>query len=358
MTINKTNKNITIKSIAEELNISFSTVSKALNNSPLVKEKTRNAILKKAEEMLYTPNMFARGLQNKTTKTIGVIFNNIENTVWTHIFKIISIEMAKYGYTTLIGDAQFDEEIERTSVLSFLSRLPAFIILSSATANTNNHALLSDISDRLIIIGERIPGINCYYIDVDYEIGGYLSAIELLSKGHRQNLIITEPLSFPISNRYVQGIRRAYQEYGITLEDERLIFISTSIESGYSTIMELWDDQKNKFNIPFTGIMTFCDLAAHGIYDGLSKLGKRVPEDISVIGYDDNPLSRFSMPPLTTVHQPVEKMAKSCISIMKSVLLENKQEISYFYLEPHLMQRSSTCSVSNNRLSANAEKLQ
>lgn len=334
-------KNVTLKSIAEEMGISFSTVSKALNNSSLVKEETRRAVLEKAQKMGYAPNMMARGLRNKTTKTIGVIFNDIENTVWAHIFKTISIEMAKYGYTTLIGDGQFDESIERTSILSFLSRLPDFVILSPATANTENLALFAGMMDRVIVLGQQIPEVNCHYVNVDYGVSGYLSACELLEKGHRDIMIFTSPPVFPISWQYVHGIQRAYQEYGVPFDEKRLILMHTSIENGCHSIMELWDADKGEFQIPFTGVMTICDLMAYGIYKGLKRVGKRVPEDISVIGHDDNPLSGFSMPPLTTVHLPVKKMAESCLSIMRSALLENKREIRHYFLEPSFIRRKS-----------------
>jgi LacI family transcriptional regulator len=338
---NPQNKRVTIKSIAEEMGISFSTISKALNNNECIKEETRRAVLDKAYEMGYSPNMLARGLKNKQTKTIGVIFNDVENTVLTHIFKTISIEMAKYGHMTFICDAQFDEKIEQASILSLLSRMPDFLILSPTTANRDNICLCRDIWNRVILLGDRIPGINCHYVHVDYELGGYLSACELLSKGHRNNLIITEPLSFPISNQYVQGIRRAYGEYGLSLEEGRIKYAHASLDNGFSTMMDLWDNTKGAFKFPITGVLIFCDSMAHGVYKALERVGKKIPEDISVIGHDDNPLSGFSMPPLSTVHLPKEKMAESCISIMKSILVEGKQDLSYYSLAPYFISRKS-----------------
>jgi LacI family transcriptional regulator len=333
--------NITIKSIAKEIGLSFSTVSKALNGSKLVKEKTRRSVLEKAREMGYSPNMLARGLRKKTTKSIGVIFNDVENTVWIRIFKKISIEMAKYGYTTLIGDGQFDKNVERSHVMSFLSRMPDFVILSPATASTDNLVLFADMIDRLIVLGEQIPNINCHYVDVDYTAGGYMSASELLGNGHRDNIIFTVPPEFPISTQYVQGIMRAYDEYGVPFEEDRLIYKHTSIDNGYKAIMELWDADKGEFNIHFTGIMAFCDLMAHGIYKALQTLGKRIPEDISVIGHDDNPLSEFSKPPLTTVCLPTEKMTESCLAVIKSVLIDENKEICHYFLEPTFVRRGS-----------------
>lgn len=334
-------KKVTVKTIAEDMGISFATVSKALNNSSLVKEETRLAVLKRAHEMGYSPNMMAKGLRSKTTKTIGAIFNDIENVVWVHIFKEISIEMAKFGYTTLIGDGQFSDSVESAAIQSFLSRLPDFIILSPATASTVNLSLLSKMMNRVIILGRRIPGIDCHYIDVNYEIGGYWSACELLKNGHRELLILAGDFALPISGQYVQGIRRAYAEYGVPFEEARLIGEHTSIQNGCDVIRSMWDATQNSFQIPFTGVLTFCDLMAHGVYKGLKELGKRIPDDISIVGFDDNPLSEFSTPALTTVHLPVTKMTDSCLAILKATLLEQSEDIREYTLEPAFRARES-----------------
>jgi len=338
-------KNVTIKSIAEELGISFSTVSKALNNSYLVKEETRNLVLKKAEEMCYSPNMHARGLRNKTTKTIGVIFNDIENPVLTYIFKMLSIHMGQYGYTILICDSQFDVKLERTNILSVLSRMPDFVIISPTTASTDNLKLFSDMMDRVIVLGNRYSGIKSHYVHVDYSHGGYVSANELISKGHRNNLIITEPIEFPYSRDYVDGIKRAYAEYGLELDPDLIKYEHSSIANGYNVVSNLWDKTQGGFQKPFTGVMTFCDSLAHGVYKAVTQLGLKVNDDISVIGFDDNPLSVYSMPPLTTVYLPKEKIADCCIKIIHAALVDNATGISFYSLEPYLISRESVKSL-------------
>ena len=149
------NKPVTIKSIAKELGISFSTVSKALNNNPLVKEETRRLVLDTAKEMGYTPNSLAKGLRSNSTKTIAVIFNDIENPALTYIFRNISIEMANHGYTTMIFDSQFSEKQELANILTVLSRQPDFVILEPTTTNPKNLNLLSGITQKLILQGAR-----------------------------------------------------------------------------------------------------------------------------------------------------------------------------------------------------------
>lgn len=332
---------VTIKSIAQELGISFSTVSKALNGNPAIKEETREMVVEKARELGYTPNSLAKGLRGDSTKTIAVIFNDIENPALTFIFRSIAIDMANYGYTTMIFDSQFSEATERANILTVLSRQPDFIILEPNSTNTENLKLLEGMERRLILQGARYESVDCHYIHVDYFRGGYLSACELLSKGHRDCLVFTQPLSFPISRLYVLGIKKAFEEYHIPFDDERIFITPSTIADGFKRMQELWDTRQKRYRIPFTGIMTFDDNLAYGVYKSAKQNGLSIPEDISVIGFDDTPITQFSAPPLTTIHLPKEKMAESYIQILNSTLIDQHTDIRTFTLEPYLVSRDS-----------------
>jgi len=340
-----TNRPITIKSIAKELNISFSTVSKALNNNPAIKEETRKMVLEKANEMGYTPNSLAKGLRSNSTKTIAIIFNDIENPVLTYIFRNIAIKMADHGYTTMIFDSQFSEKTERANILTVLSRQPDFIILEPISKNSDNLKLVSEMSNQLILQGVHYEAMSANHVHVDYAHGGYLAAREMLSNGHRDCLVITEPLSFPTSEQFVLGIERAYNEYNIPFNRDMVKIAHSSIANGFQTIQKLWDYEANTFSIPFTGVLTFDDTIAYGVYKAAMQYNLKIPEDISVIGFDDNPLTEFSMPPLTTIHLPKEKMAENHIRILQSVLLEGRTETFFFSSDPVLVSRGSVCNL-------------
>ncbi len=345
--MNTENKPVTIKSIAKELGISFSTVSKALNGNPAIREETRKMVVDKAQEMGYMPNSLAKGLRGNSTKTIAVIFNDIENPSLTYIFRNISIQMANYGYTTMIFDSQFNEKTERANILTVLSRQPDFIILEPASNSMENLKLLKGMEHRLILQGARYENVQCHHIHVDYFQGGYLSACEMLSNGHRDCLILTEPLSFPISAQFVLGIQKAYSEYQIPFREDYIVTTYSSIQNGFRIMQELWREEEKKYRLSFTGVLTFNDTLAYGVYKSAVQNGLRIPEDISVIGFDNNPVSAFSNPPLTTVHLPKEKMADSCMSILNSVLLENRRDICVFTLVPNLVARSSVHTLRN-----------
>lgn len=338
-------KKVTIKSIAEALGISFSTVSKSLNGTPGINAETRALVVEKAKEMGYSPNLFARGLRTNSIKSIAIIFNDIENPVLTYIFKTISVIMAKHGYTTQICDSQFDAEAERFSVQAAISRMTDYVIIAPASTDSANLDLLLSSESNVIVFDRARHGANCHFIDVDYAYGGYVAACELLSKGHRDILIISEPLEYPYSAYYTDGIKKAFGEYNIPFREEYQRFVHSSMESTCSIMLSLWDHDTHAFKLPFTAVMCFGDNFALGVYKAAAQLGLSVPGDISVVGFDDNEICEFTTPPLTSVHLPRERMARTCIDILEADLIADEPAGYSFSLSPHLMGRGSVRAV-------------
>ena len=154
--------------------------------------------------------------------------------------------MGTLGYTTLICDSQYDAQIERRNILSVLSRAADILIIFPVSDNSINMNLLKEAKDKVILLGDcsEYPGFNC--VAVDYTLGGYLAAKEMLSHGHTDLVIFGEPKTFPASQRYIEGIRRAYDEFGLTLSDDRVFFTPPSIDNGCSNFMNFWDEEKKE----------------------------------------------------------------------------------------------------------------
>lgn len=338
-------KKVTIKSIAEELGISFSTVSKSLNGNPAINAETRALVEEKAREMGYAPNLFARSLRTHSTKTIAIIFNDIENPVLTYIFKTISVAMAKQGYTTLICDSQFDTEAEGVSVQSVLSRMPDYVIVAPATLGSPHVDRLLESTPNVIVFDRAPRGSRGHFIDVDYSYGGYSAACELLAKGHRDILVVTEPNEYPYSSYFTEGIEKAFAEYGVPFRPEYLRSAHSSVESSRSIVLSLWDQATHAFTLPFTAVMCFSDNFALGVYKAAAQLGLSVPDDISVVGFDDNDICEFATPGLTSVHLPRERMAVTCLDILESELIAEQPASYSFSLSPHLVARGSVKTI-------------
>ena len=333
--------NVTIKIIAQQLGISFSTVAKALNNDPVVKEETRKRVKDKAAELGYLPNIIARGLRSKSTKTIGIILNDIENPTRTHIVKQVSIDLAKNGFTTLIFDSQYDLEIEKNNMLSALSRMPDAIIISPVSIKSNNLQLLKNMFDRTIILSRSFDSIPANYVHMDHKRGGFISATTMLEFGHTLNLVLNDPKDAPSGIQFIEGVKQAYKEKGISFNDNYVFSFFPSIENSTNLIISLFDFSSHSFKLPFTGIISSYDILACGVYQAASKIGLIIPDDISVLGYDDIPIARLLTPPLSTIHMPSEEIASRCSEILIAKLVNNDMTLKQFSLKPHLVLRDS-----------------
>jgi DNA-binding LacI/PurR family transcriptional regulator len=334
-------KKVTIKDIAKSLGVSFSTVAKALNDDSVVAEETRKRVHEKAKEMGYLPNLMAVGLRSNSTRTIGIILNDIENPTRSYIIKRISMEMVKHGFTSFIFDSSYSESIEKQNINNLISRIPDCIIISPVNTNSGNMELLNGLYDRTIILSNIQDKIPANYVHMDHIRGGYISARCMLSNGHRNNLIIMEPLSYPSGSQFYQGIQQAYAEAGVEIDPNLISYGYPSIDAGINAISEKYDEQNKRFKINFTGVIASNDMFAIGIYKAANLLGFNIPDDLSIIGYDDHPIASLLNPQLSTLSYPKEDVAKLCIEILTSRLINNKTEISKFTLEPELVSRNS-----------------
>lgn len=337
----KKKSKVTIKDIAKHLGVSFSTVSKALNDDPLVAEDTRKKVHEKAAEMGYFPNLMAIGLRSNQTKTIGMILNDIENPTRSHIIKRISMDMAKYGYTSFIFDSSYDEVVERKNIINMLSRLPDSVIISPVNTNFKNLALLEDIFDRTIILSKRKSQVSAHYVHMDHIRSGYIAASTMLSKGHTQNLVIMEPTSYPSGAQYYEGVKQAYRDHGVALNTNLILYGYPSIEEGRKIITNLYDEHNRNFTLDFTGVIASNDMIAIGVYKAATQLGLKIPEDLSVIGCDDDPIASLVTPQLTTLIYPKEKIADYCSEILVDRLVKNNPGMKHYSLEPQLVMRNS-----------------
>ncbi len=300
--------------------------------TPKVKQETRELVLNRAKEMGYKPNNLAKGLRGTFTHTVGIILNDVENPAMNYVFKRISVEMSKFGYSTLVSDSLYDEAVERRNIETVLSHFPECVILFPVSASEKNLSLFDSKKDSLIVIGDAAPA-DISSVSIDYALGGYLSAKALLEKGHRDIAVFAEPESFPISNKYIEGIRKAFSEFGAVLDDEAVFHMEPSIDNGCKMFIDL-QEQKGRGR-QITGILCFCDSIAHGVYRACHIAGLSIPGDISVIGFDDNPLSAYSNPPLTTVYLPKERLLECCLEILNVKLSQSNSGASKYIITPH-----------------------
>ena len=335
--MSNTGENVTIKSIAAELGISFSTVSKALNGDPHISKQTRQMVQEKARQMHYTRNYFARSLRQKDSKTVAIIVNDIDIPAYGELVAMISGELAPHGYTTIIADSQYSKEYERNSIENILSRMPEAVIIDPADPMGPNTQLLTPLLPKTLILGDMQGHAAANTLAVDHRLAGTLSAEHMLSNGNMRNLIFCGPEGYQSSAYFLEGVRQVYAQHGMTPEDSAIYRFKPDLSAAYRCFMEHWKAAPGSVD----GVICFCDSMALGVYQAARELGLKIGQDISVIGYDDNHTNDFTDPPLTTIHMPKDQVASHCVRFILDRLIDGNTEPYSHTLRPHLVDRGS-----------------
>lgn len=333
-------KNVTIKHIAKLAGVSFSTVAKALRNDPVVNVKTKERIHKIASEINYYPNLLAKGLKNKKTKTIGVILNDLQSPFYSEIYKVIGDILNDRDYTMLLCDSNYDKKLERKNVITMLSNGVEGIIISPINETSDNIRFIVESKLKAVFIDvmPEYKDINCVY--VDHEKAAFLATEHLIQEGHKNILLLNGPFELSSSQHFLIGYQKALSKYNIMHKKELVNFTKLSIDSSAESLKALYNN-KTIDETALTGIVTLSDLLAIGVYEAAKDLGLKIPNDISVIGYDNIFATKYICPPLTTVHQPKKRTGIYSINILLDQINSNSEDYKKIIIDPILVKRES-----------------
>ncbi len=307
----QTQSRVTITQIAEMSGYSISTVSRVINNSDLVDEKTRAHVKAIMEKTNYMPNKLAQGLVKQASKTIALIIPDVSNHFFADIIHGVEDNITKNGYSMYLCNSNFDHDRESRFLEDMVERCAdGAIIISAFLQNVPLIHKLNSTSMRIVGIQTQINGIDCVNT-TDYD--GMRQVTEhLLELGHRKIGFICIDLR-GCKFRY-QAYLDALQSYGITPGNDYIKENTKNIYNdnpGYFMAKELLDLPN-----PPTAIQALNDYLALGVYKAIKERGLKIPDDISVTGYDDLQLSCLLDPPLTTVRQPAYEMGEAGAEIL------------------------------------------
>lgn len=349
----RTSGTVTIRDIARQSGFSASTVSIVLNNAPLsnyIQEATKRRIEQAAQELGYRPNQLARSLRNQRNQTIGLVVFDITDPFCTPILRGIEASLYQTGYVSLLADAHNDRRrFERYLELLLERRVEGLIILANWLVVDID--ILADMEQRdipTVVIGRDLAMETINSVMVDNEAGARQAVQHLYSLGHRDIAFIRGPKALEDTRQRWKGVRSFARTAGITLDPKLAVDLPDSFdpnqgfEAGYQLTRELLKRKR-----PFTALMAFDDITALGAMRALTMSGIRVPEECSVIGFDDVAPAALSNPPLTTVRQPMETMGSTAATLLTdsiSASLE-KRDLAAMHrrLSPELVVRQSTC---------------
>ena len=342
----KLSKKITIKDIARELNLSPATVSLVLNDKPhRLSAETRRAVLEKAREMNYRPNNTAVSLKTRKSHTIGMVLSDLTNAYFGELAKGADNYCVKNNYSLLLCSVNDQAKVTPQYLDSLIDKGVDGIIITSFKGNSpeDNNKLVSYIESygiHVASIGYHMQYGNAINIYLDDEKGGYLATRHLIELGHKRIGCITgnlrDDVNGPASQRFF-GYKAALKEAGLPYYPEYLVEADYTIEDGL-------EGGRRLLRYGVTAIVTPNDLCAYGIYKYAQLHNIHIPDELSVVGYDDIIYSDFFTPGLTTIRQPAYDMGR--IAAERLIELCNdpdkKRDPEDIIFKPKLIVREST----------------
>jgi DNA-binding LacI/PurR family transcriptional regulator len=349
------NTMVTIRDVAKESGFSSTTVSIVLNNAPLARYipgSTKKRIERAAKKLGYRPNLFARSLRSKRSHTVGVMVFDMTDPYCTLVLRGIENALYQSSYLPILTDVHNDRSrFERYLEMLLDRRVEALIVLANwLFVNIDVLADLEKSSVPTVMIGRELQNPSVSSVIVDNEVGAHTAVEHLYSLGHRKIAFIRGPKALADSAPRWKGVRNFAKSGGLELDPRLIVDLPessdpiSSFEAGHKLTEELLKQKR-----PFTALMAFDDMTAFGAIRALAKAGLQVPQDCSVIGFDDVAVSSLYTPSLTTVRQPMEAMGAMAVSIALegiNAVLEKRELVAvHRKMAPELAVRESTRSL-------------
>ncbi|EGQ9766075.1 substrate-binding domain-containing protein [Vibrio alginolyticus] len=335
----------TMKDIAKLAGVSTSTVSHVINKTRFVSEEISERVNNAAKELnYYAPSALARSLKVNRTKTIGMLVTTSTNPFFGEVVKGVERSCYQKGYSLILCNTEGDNERMRQSINTLLQKRVDGLIL-----------MCSSLEGERIDVFERYPDIPVVVMDwgpmlftsdkiQDNSLrGGYLAAKYLIDCGHTEIGCITGPLIKHQAQMRYEGYKRAMNEAGLEFNANWIIESDFECEGGYQAFKKM----AQRDALP-SSIFVSNDMMAMGVINAANELDIKVPDDLSIIGYDDIHIAKFMSPSLTTIHQPKYRLGQAAVETLVRKLDEKSTEAQVVQLEPTLVERKSVKRLKSN----------
>ncbi|MEP7363902.1 MAG: LacI family DNA-binding transcriptional regulator [Acidobacteriota bacterium] len=298
-------KRYSIKDIARTASVSNSTVSRALRNSPLVNPETGEMIRRIAEQEGYRPSAAARSLVTQRTNTIGVVVTNISDPFVAGVVSGIEDAAEQRGFSVFLANSNAEPAREKRVVRSFEERRVDGIIVTSSRVGALHVPMLSQMDVPIVLLNNQHPSEAAYSVMIDNEGGSFAATSYLVQLGHRRIGYIGDFNGHQSDTERLSGYQRAIDSAGLEF-DLNLVQRGDGKPEGariaLARLLALAD--------PPTAVFCYNDMSALGAMNAAHAAGLRVPEELSLVGFDDLYISQYLNPPLTTVRQPMAEMGR------------------------------------------------
>lgn len=328
---------VTLADIARKTGYSVNTISHALNDKPDISKKTKEYIVKTADEMGYIPNSYASAMRSGKSKSVAIIVGDISNPHFSIMIKEMENKLKEYGYTAIVFNTDESSENEKSAVISAISKNVDGIIICPTQKNASVTKLLNKQHIPYIFFGRNYENDNSNYVVCDDFKGGYSAADYLIKLKHTQILYINTNEYISSAKKRRQGIIKAFVENNIPVSN--LIVKEIDTKSDTASIEQVLNQEKGKFS----AIICFSDFIALEVMYLVRKSGLNIPDDISVVGFD-NIASRYHFPILlTSVSTSKTKMSLKSVDTLVGLINKELTAPQQHILPTKLIARESTC---------------
>lgn len=330
-----------MKDVARLAKVSVSTVSRVINRTVPVDQKTRQQVEKAIRKLEFKPNLLASGLRSKSGRVIGLAVPEILHPSFNAIIKYVEESVRAEGLQVILGNTHNDLEIESEFIESLIRRHVDGIIFSRVSDESRILHVVNKNRVPVVVLDRALDTEDIPTVVLDNYKAGVLAAEHLISLGHRKITCISGSSNILLSRERLGGFRDTLRREGVELGADRVFEGNFRYDTGIDGVRELLAR-----GIEMTAIWAQSDLIAFGAMAELQRAGRSVPHDISVIGLDDIEFAGISVPALTTVKQPFQVMCKKAVELIMQQARNEKLTSKRVVLAPELVVRNTTRAIS------------
>ncbi|MCK9005761.1 substrate-binding domain-containing protein [Haemophilus influenzae] len=325
----------TMKDIARLAQVSTSTVSHVINGSRFVSDEIREKVMRIVAELNYTPSAVARSLKVRETKTIGLLVTATNNPFFAEVMAGVEQYCQQHQYNLIIAATGGDAKRLQQNLQTLMHKQVDGLLLMCGDSRFQADIELA-ISLPLVVMDWWFTELNADKILENSALGGYLATKALIDAGHRKIGIITGNLKKSVAQNRLQGYKNALSEAKIALNPHWVIESHFDFEGGVLGIQSLLTQSSRP-----TAVFCCSDTIAVGAYQAIQQQGLRIPQDLSIMGYDDIELARYLSPPLSTICQPKAELGKLAVEALLQRIKNPNENYRTLVLEPTCVLRES-----------------
>ena len=335
--------NSTLKQIAAELGISISTASRAINGKSVVNEETRQRVLELADKYAYSPNEIARSLQKCSTQTIAVVLPDISETFFGTIVKEIDHVVSQEGYLLILADTheRADKESKYLDML-YTRQVDALVL---ATVDLDGRSVRRFFAgNKPVVFIDNVPRLDkLTAITIDNRKASVMAVEHLVSHGHRRIATVIGSKEETTGSERLAGYREALERHGLTQDDRLIVYGDYKRESGYTAMKQLLSQREA---VSFTAVYITSEKMTYGAMQAIHESGLRIPEDISVVGFDIHPPQEVKQQKITSIRQPEEAIGRLVgEQLLKYLEMPSWRKQEHILLEPLLEEGETVTTI-------------